>query len=114
MTRSSWLSGLARLGVRLACDRLGTGHWLRGGGGGTKRKGGGGNVRFYPYKRKKKGCGCVWVCRNSLSHADSVCVWGGGGGVKVVLTHELEVLAILKGGGHKQFPPFKREGENKS
>ena len=26
---------------------------------------------------------------------------------KVVLTWELEVLAIVMGGGHKKFPPFK-------
>ena len=34
----------------------------------------------------------------------------GGGGTKcfeVVLTWELEVLAIVMGGGHKKFPPFK-------
>ena len=28
----------------------------------------------------------------------------------VVLTRVLEVLTILEGGGHKRFPPFKKEG----
>ena len=50
-----------------------------------------------------------------------VCVGGGGGGSHakgvggttsfgVVLTREIQVLAILKGGGGKKFPPLKREG----
>ena len=36
----------------------------------------------------------------------------GGGGVTIsfggVLAQELDALAILKGGGHNKFPPFKR------
>ena len=47
--------------------------------------------------------------RKSFSHAK-----GGGGGInsfEVVLTRELEVLAIaMGGGGCKKFPPFKRGG----
>ena len=39
---------------------------------------------------------------------------GGGGtkGFEVVLTREFEVLAILMGGGHLKFPPFKRGTRN--
>ena len=33
---------------------------------------------------------------------------GGTKSFEVVLTWELEVLAILMGGGRKKFPPFKR------
>ena len=32
---------------------------------------------------------------------------GGTKGFEVVLTSELEVLAIVMGGGRKKFPPFK-------
>ena len=54
------------------------------------------------YTPKKRGGG-------SFSHAE-------GGGTKsygVVLTRELEVLAIEMGGGRKEFPPFKRGGGGK-
>ena len=57
-------------------------------------------MKFYPYKNGGT---------NSFSHAE-----GGGGGTQsfeVVLTQELEVLAILMevgGGGHQKFPSFKR------
>ena len=59
-------------------------------------------MKFYPYKKKK-----------SVSHA------GGGGGTEsfgVVLTRELEVLAILKGAhplkgkGEKLYPVLRGEG----
>ena len=43
-----------------------------------------------------------------------MCVWGGGGDVLplpkkkgLVLTWEFEILAILKGRGGGEFPPFK-------
>ena len=52
-------------------------------------------MKFYPYKKV------------FFNHAE------GGGGTKsfeVVLTRELEVLAIVMGGGRKKFPPFKRGG----
>ena len=53
------------------------------GGGGYKT---GGQVMFYPYRRKGGGKG--------LTHAEGV---GGTQRFEVVLTRELEVLAILKG-----------------
>ena len=52
-------------------------------------------MKFYPYKRGGSG--------KSFSRAE---VGGGGGGTKsfeVVLTWELEVLAIVMGGGCKSF-----------
>ena len=57
-------------------------------------RGGGGKSSFTPTKKGKGGEG--------FSHAEGVCVWGGGGGTQsfgIVLNWELEVLAILKGGG---------------
>ena len=51
-----------------------------------------GQIKFYLYKKKGKG---------EFSHAE-----GEGGGV--VFPQKLEVLAILKGGGHKRFPHIKR------
>ena len=56
-------------------------------------------MKFYPYEKGGGG---------SFSHAE-------GGGIKsfeVVLTRELEVLAIVLGGA-KMFPPFKRGGGRK-
>ena len=55
-------------------------------------------MKFYPYKRKGEQ---IFFCRAE-----------GGGGVtkscEVVLTWELEILAIvIGGGGRKKFPPFK-------
>ena len=69
----------------------------------TKREGVG-QVRFYPYKKIKEGGGC----RKSSSHAE-----GGGGkqSFEVVLTWELQVLAVLilgAGGWRKKFPTFKK------
>ena len=46
----------------------------------------GGQVKFYPYKRGG------WGAEKSFSHAE-------GGRAQKVLTWELEVLAIVKGGG---------------
>ena len=73
-----------------------------GGGGATKPYGGGGQETFYLYK---KGGGA----ETSLSHAEAG-GWGGGAHkVFVVLTRELEVLAILEDGG-VQIHPLKRHG----
>ena len=69
-------------------------------GGATKREGGG-QVKFYPCN-KGGGAG------KSFSHAE-----GGGGttSFEVILPKELEVLAIVIGGGcAKKCPPFKRGG----
>ena len=68
--------------------------------GATKREGGGGHVKFYPPRKGGRG-------GKSFSHPE-----GGGGGTKgfeVVLTRELDVLAIVMG-GRKKFPPFKTGG----
>ena len=48
-------------------------------------------MKFYPYKNGG---------RTSFSHAE------GGGGAQP----ELEVLAILMGGGHAKLSPYKRRG----
>ena len=60
-------------------------------------------VKFYPYK--KGGGGIVF------SHSEGRSTTS----FEVVLTRELEVLAIVMGvgGGHKTFPPFKRGGGHK-
>ena len=59
-------------------------------------------MKFYPYKRGQGD-------RKSFSHAD-----GGEGGVtknvEVVLTQELEVLAIVMGGGQTKFLPMRGGG----
>ena len=75
------------------------------GGRATKREGGGGQVKFYPCK---EGGGGLW---KSLSHAER---GRGTTSFEVVLTRELEVLAIVMGGGvRKKCPPFKRGGGHK-
>ena len=57
-------------------------------------------MKFYPYKRKGEQIFVLAVLKG-----------GGGSGTKsfeVVLTWELEILAIVIGGGErKKFPPFK-------
>ena len=56
--------------------------------------GGEGQVNFYPYK--KGGGGKSFICAE------------GGGGTKsfeVILMWDLEVLAIVMGGGRKKFRP---------
>ena len=55
-------------------------------------------MKFYLYKKGSVKC---------LSHTE-----GGTHIFEVVLTQELDVVAILKGGRTK-FPPFKGEGYNK-
>ena len=60
----------------------------------TKRKGGG-DVKFYPYERLGEGGGG--------SHAEGESTTS----FKVVFRWQLEVLAILKGGGAKCFHPLK-------
>ena len=78
-----------------------------GAGGSASKKVRGGGVKFDPYQQKTGGGG-----GKSLSHAEE----GGGGWTKcvgVVLTWELEVLAILKGGVRSQsFDPLKGGGVN--
>ena len=68
---------------------------IESGGGG----GGGRQVKFYPYK---KGRGA----EKFLAILKGGCTKGFG----VVFTQELEVLAILEGGGGKKFPLFKGGG----
>ena len=56
-------------------------------------------MEFYSYKKRG---------RKRFSHAE-----GGGAqkSVEVVLTHKLDILAIVMGGrGAKQFPPFQKGG----
>ena len=54
-------------------------------------------MKFYPYKR------------GGGSETKFSCAKEGGGttSFEVVLIWELEVLAIVMGGGRKKFPPFK-------
>ena len=58
----------------------------------------GGEIKFYPYKKGGE---------KHLSHAYMLKWEGGERSFWVVLTQELEVLAILKGGRQK-FSPFKK------
>ena len=55
-------------------------------------------MKFYTYKKRGGG--------KRFSHAEG----GAQKGFEVVLTRELEVLAIVMGGGRKRFPPFKKGG----
>ena len=53
-------------------------------------------MKFYPYKK------------GQAEKVLAMLKWGGGGTktFEVGLTRELEVLAIVMGGGCKKFPPF--------
>ena len=68
-----------------------------GGGGATELEAGVGvgASEVLPYEKRAGG-------RKSFSNVKG----GGGGGLGVDFTQELEVLAILKGGGHNKFPAF--------
>ena len=68
---------------------------------GGYKTGGGceGQVKFYPYRKEGGG-------------GEMLKGWGTKS-FEVVLTQELEVLAIVMGGGRKKFPPSKGGGRKK-